>query len=337
MESIASKIQAIIGRDIGRRGIAAITLPGQLEVAARNFVQSESVVVLTGFPCRINDSPPTETDGPPGAVALARAARKLGKPAAIAVDESSEAVLRACADAVGLSTDSGFEILSFPARESFNDAAKKKLLAAAAKYNHAVAIERSGRAVDGSYYTMRGFSMDHLVAPIDELLTLGTESAENPAWKGHAAAIDYTTTPELADAVSKLNRTCTGIGDGGNECGMGKVVDAVRAHINNGEKIACVCPCDALVTAGVSNWGGYGLVAACEALCTSEEAAGTSSKGAPGWLLPTEEEEKTLSAAMAAAGARDGISGNMDGSVDGMPLETHLAVLEELKNILRGE
>ena len=61
-------------------------------------------------------------------------------------------------------------------------------------------------------------------------------------------------------------RTSTGIGDGGNECGMGSVRSAVVKHIPLGEEIGCVVPCDALIAAGVSNWGGWGLITAAEGL-----------------------------------------------------------------------
>jgi hypothetical protein len=54
----------------------------------------------------------------------------------------------------------------------------------------------------------------------------------------------------------------------------------------------------------------------------------------PGWLLPTEEEEAALSAAMCGAGGRDGITGVMDGSVDGLPLPDHLAVLRSMRGVL---
>ena len=53
-----------------------------------------------------------------------------------------------------------------------------------------------------------------------------------------------------------------GIGDGGNEIGMGKVRDLVRKHIPHGEEIACCVGADQLITAGVSNWGGYALATA---------------------------------------------------------------------------
>lgn len=43
---------------------------------------------------------------------------------------------------------------------------------------------------------------------------------------------------------------CTGIGDGGNELGMGKVKAAVKAHMPNGSLIACDVAADFAITAG---------------------------------------------------------------------------------------
>ena len=39
------------------------------------------------------------------------------------------------------------------------------------RYDHLVAIERSGRASDGNYYNMRMINIKHLVDPIDDLFT----------------------------------------------------------------------------------------------------------------------------------------------------------------------
>lgn len=41
-----------------------------------------------------------------------------------------------------------------------------------------------------------------------------------------------------------------GVGDGGNELGMGKVKDAVKKHIKNGDVIACDVEADFAVVAG---------------------------------------------------------------------------------------
>jgi Domain of unknown function (DUF4392) len=50
------------------------------------------------------------------------------------------------------------------------------------------------------------------------------------------------------------------IGDGGNEVGMGSVLEKVQKNINNGEKIAAITYCDHLLVTDTSNFGGYALV-----------------------------------------------------------------------------
>lgn len=45
------------------------------------------VAILTGFPCLMDYNPSTETDGPPGAFAIARALIALGKRVYILTDE----------------------------------------------------------------------------------------------------------------------------------------------------------------------------------------------------------------------------------------------------------
>jgi len=50
------------------------------------------------------------------------------------------------------------------------------------------------------------------------------------------------------------------IGDGGNEVGMGSVIEKVKQHIPNGEKICANTYCDHLLVSDTSNFGGYALV-----------------------------------------------------------------------------
>src|SRR5579872_2223568 len=53
-----------------------------------------------------------------------------------------------------------------------------------------------------------------------------------------------------------------GIGDGGNEIGMGKIPhETIIKNITNGDLIHCRVPTDYLIVAGVSNWGAYALAA----------------------------------------------------------------------------
>ena len=97
-----------------------------------------------------------------------------------------------------------------------------------------LAIERAGRNKDGAYLSMRGCDVSEYITPID---TLFEEAQVNPLV------------------------TTIGIGDGGNELGMGKVNDEVRQHIPHGTEIGCVVASDCLIAAGVSNWAGHALAA----------------------------------------------------------------------------
>src|SRR5207237_6442479 len=97
---------------------------------------------------------------------------------------------------------------------------------------HAVAIERCCLSPDGRPRNMRGVDVSPWTAPLDDLFT--------------------------AAPWARI-----GVGDGGNEIGMGKLPTGLIARtVPNGERIACITPCDHLVVAGVSNWGAYGLMAA---------------------------------------------------------------------------
>jgi hypothetical protein len=88
-----------------------------------------------------------------------------------------------------------------------------------------VSIERPGQAADGGYYNMRGESISEHTACFDSFVRLGD-------------------CPTIA------------IGDGGNEIGMGKVAEALRAL----DIVPSTTTCDELIVADVSNWGAYGII-----------------------------------------------------------------------------
>jgi hypothetical protein len=118
--------------------------------------------------------------------------------------------------------------------------------------------------------------------------------------------------------LARHRAVTVGIGDGGNEIGMGNA----RARIARASgalmaRIASVVRVDHLVVAGTSNWGAYGVVAALERL--SEQS-----------LLHTPELERLLVDACVAAGAADGITRRRESTVDGLPIAAHAAVVELL-------
>jgi len=136
--------------------------------------------------------------------------------------------------------------------------------------------------------------------------------------RGESVAAWNAPIDELFVVATALRPATIGIGDGGNEIGMGKVrtrlagLDALRA------RIATVVPVDHLVVAGVSNWGGYGIVAALGRLTGLD-------------LLRTPEIERRLIEACVAAGACDGVTRRREPTVDSLASETHAAVVDLLR------
>lgn len=154
-----------------------------------------------------------------------------------------------------------------------------------------IAIERCGKNRNHNYANMKGLCIDEYTAPIDELFL---------AYQGIIPSI--------------------GIGDGGNEIGMGKIAGAIK------RKLAlepCVVSTDILVIATVSNWGAYGVAAALGRLVGKE-------------LLPGFDWVKGYMEKIVAMGSIDGITHKRMLTVDGKDLGTEYEILESLKILENG-
>jgi hypothetical protein len=118
-----------------------------------------------------------------------------------------------------------------------------------------------------------------------------------------------------------------GIGDGGNEIGMGKIpTTIIRDNIPLGEQIACREPTDYLIVAGVSNWGAYALA------CGIAVVKGF----VPPRVWFDLAYEQAILTRMAEQGPLvDGISGQIGASVDGLRFEVYAEPIRQLERILR--
>lgn len=308
-EATVNKLQDIIGTDAGGRGMKALICPGDLVITSQILAALPSnsiVLVLSGFPCCVNEDPPTETDGPPGAVALARAAVQLGHVVKLVTDECNAVVFQAAMDDLDWNKDGKLQLEVVSATKDEED----RLQALAKSANLVLACERAGPAEDGFCYTMRGINMNerNLIAPLHLLCKYAAPHAKFLA-----------------------------VGDGGNELGMGKVLDAIKAHIPSGAQIGCAVAADHLVAASVSNWGGYAVAAGAAVMKASMESKSQEElqKNVALWIdkcLPTDQDEVDLLNRCVAKGCRDGVSGKVEATVDGMPLERSLQCLRDLRN-----
>ena len=85
---IIQRIETISRRDPGGRGLAAHVTQEQLLPAARELMTGTRIVIVTGFCIRAVMA--GETDGPPGALALADALARLGKEVLMLTDDFSQ-------------------------------------------------------------------------------------------------------------------------------------------------------------------------------------------------------------------------------------------------------
>jgi hypothetical protein len=138
------------------------------------------------------------------------------------------------------------------------------------------------------------------------------------------ARVDYVFDEALSREIPTI-----GIGDGGNEIGMGLIADAVTANIPYGDRCRCGCgggvgavtKTTALVTAGCSNWGCYGVLASLAGLLHDDR------------VLHTPESERRLLDAGVTAGLIDSTSGIVATSVDGISATSHIAMAELLHEL----
>ena len=308
MTRAADLIDQILALDPAGRDIAAFSTPGAAVKAARALRGARRVLIVTGF--TVEPGMP-ETDGPPGAAVLGRALRRLGAHVSYVTDGPNVPLLEAALKTL----DEPSDVLVYPGGTT-----GVRTLLTAEKPTHLVAIERPGRNRDGDYLNMRGDSVAGWNAPIDELFVCCSGDREHGLGRGWPAK----GASRLRTPARPSRRPVTiGIGDGGNEIGMGVVrakiarIDPLRA------RIATVVRVDHLVVAGVSNWGSYGVVAALARLTGSD-------------LLHTPELERRLIAACVAAGACDGVTRRREPTVDSLGADTHAGLVDLLRLATRS-
>lgn len=266
-----------------KRGISALRpyLSSDYCTAAARFMLEHPGLVVIATGFSIPHANATETDGPLGALVIGHALGELGHSVAYASDSVTVPLLT---ELVPAST----EIIDFPIIDANASRQYASNILAELKPALLIAIERCGLTAAETYLNMRGRDISATTARIDELFL------QHP----------YT----------------IGIGDGGNEIGMGNLA----AHIPAVESLPdqpTTTRTSHLVIASVANWGAYGLVTALSQLVGRN-------------LLPTPADESARIRQAVDAGAVDGTTAEATYMVDGFDLAANAQILEQLHLLL---
>lgn len=266
-----------------RRGISAFQnhLPESNYTAAAKFVleriKAHSGPAIITTGFYVLDAKAPETDGPPGAVAIGKALNAIGTDVFYVSDLFTTPLFSE--EIIGTTN-----VIRFPITD--HDASRRfaKEIIYDIQPSVIISIERCGLSADKKYLNMAGKDITDHTAKIDHLF-YGRDNT-------------------------------LGIGDGGNEIGMGNLAPYIPQVDKLPHKPA-ITRVSQLLLASVSNWGGYGLVAAISELLRVN-------------LLPTVEWEKDLISDFVARGAVDGISGEATATVDSLNLEKNAWALNQL-------
>jgi hypothetical protein len=259
-------------------------------LALERIGSGDRVLLISGF--LIGDQGQrAETDGPGGAAVLGRALKLALGAAPVGVsDAAALPAMRAAFRAAGLAAAA---LVDFPVAPDGAEPAAARLLDRL-EPRLVVAIERPGAAEDGAYHNAEGAEISSFTAKTDRLFAMAR-----------------------ARGIATI-----GIGDLGNELGLGALAAAVARLVPRGERIAAALAADRTVIATISNWGAYG-VAACLAALTGRPDA-----------FHDGAQELRLLEAVAAAGAIDPLSGEGRPHVDGTTPAANAALVELLRAVV---
>jgi len=328
---IAENIDQLITLDIPLRGAIDILYRAAREKtgipltlaaaqALANSIKNKDVIfIATGWPNRPLVSPQIgETDGPLGAALLSRALHQAFNAVPfIFIEQELVPAMKKVTQSAGFKVLTPIEaikavdskaplhsasVLSFP--KDIDEAVKASLdLIQEYKPSAVICIEKAGMNTKGSIHNMFGDDNTKYVAKIDFLVR----------------------------EAKRLGITTIGIGDGGNEIGMGIIRENIRKKIPFGNK--CNCPCeegivsvtktDFLITATVSNWGAYGI-AACLAILLGRSE-----------IFHNRDIECRILQGCADAGLIDGISGYVEESVDSLSKKIHISIVDILSEMIK--
>jgi hypothetical protein len=335
MTDVLARMRDLIQQDVGGRGLRTdpannliTACAGDFEAACRSIAGTPRprVGIVTGFYIPHAIPPCGETDGPLGAVFLARALVPLGIEVVLASDDFCMRALEVGITSAGLRK--AVPLVRLPTASAAGEQSlgdyQQEFAQRAGRLTHLIALERVGPShTPESVRGQPGGSDD---AGADFLAEVPAEHHDR-CHNMRGADISNSMSPAhrlFEPGSTLLASPCTtiGIGDGGNEIGMGKIPwEVIRRNIPRGGLIACRIPVDHLIVCGVSNWGAYALAAGVRQLRSADNDPG---------LFDVARECEILQLMVEEGPLVDGKSGRREGTVDDLPFEPYAEVLEKL-------
>ncbi|MCS7046481.1 MAG: DUF4392 domain-containing protein [Gemmataceae bacterium] len=334
MNAALQRIREVIQRDLGRRGLATQpdrnlinACPDDFALACHSLAATPQagLVVVTGFFIPTGNPPAGETDGPLGAVYLARALVPLGVRVVLVSDGWCETALCAGLAACGLAEQ--VAVIALPpvstasamTPEAYRHEVWRRLPFAP---THLLAIERVGPSHTLHSLQAQMQSGGALGEAYLDFLDAVPQDHQDRCHSMRGRDVTEFTSPAhhlFEWAATQPGIATIGIGDGGNEIGMGKIPwDVIHRNITNGGLVACRIATRYLIVCGISNWGAYGLAAGVWHL-----------RGRPlhPLLADPENERKILQIMVDHGPLVDGVTGQRAATVDGFAFDDYIAAL----------
>lgn len=157
-----------------------------------------------------------------------------------------------------------------------------------------IAVEKPSPCPRGRYHTGVGLDVTEVVGKVDHFL----------------------------EEARRRGVLSIGIGDGGNEVGMGMILDTILEVVPTGKVIGTPLKTDILVVGAIANWGAYAIEATMAAALRMPEA------------IHSLADERRVISACAANGLIDPSTGLANGWIDGTPPICSESILELLRQMV---
>lgn len=324
------EIERFIRRDPAGRGLIAseaefgALCPGHLAEAAAHLTEfGTNAIIVTGFYIPHATPPACETDGPLGALLLASVLMEMDVPPIVVTDEHCLGAIRASAEFVDF-PEERIATLSGDSAEWLPG-----LIARHGEQSHLIAVERAGPSHTAESIRLQYAEEDDGYRQFTAEVTIEHHGLCRNM-RGDAID-DYT--PPLHRLFEEFPRIAAsgksiGIGDGGNEIGMGAIPWHDLRRRLPGEfagRVPCRIATDWTILAGVSNWGAYALAAATALLRNRVDV-----------LRPfdCDQQGRMLAHIIEHGPAVCGITGLQESLVDGLPFETYIQPWAGIRRIM---